>query len=70
MPWESLLIKVLYCFHQNNDDSKCEVAHTSPRWQLVLRRVPVPTVLEPGGDTWHRNQNQNQLGSYLPSRWR
>ena len=21
---------VLYCFHQNNDDSKCEVAHTSP----------------------------------------
>src|SRR6516225_11613447 len=22
------LIKVLYCFHQNNDDSKCEVAHT------------------------------------------
>src|SRR5262249_14442018 len=23
-------IKVLYCFHQNNDDSKCEVAHTSP----------------------------------------
>src|SRR5262245_19448143 len=23
------LIKVIYCFHQNNDDSKCEVAHTS-----------------------------------------
>jgi hypothetical protein len=22
-------IKVLYCFHQNNDDSKCEVGHTS-----------------------------------------
>src|SRR5215831_5698039 len=25
-----LIIKVLCCFHQNNDDSKCEVAHTSP----------------------------------------
>src|SRR5215831_9233444 len=23
-------IKVLYCFHQNNDGSQCEVAHTSP----------------------------------------
>src|SRR5215475_2224471 len=23
-------IKVLYCFHQNNDDSKCEAVHTSP----------------------------------------
>ena len=30
--WQSgsvLIIKVLYCFHQNNDDSECEVAHTS-----------------------------------------
>ena len=24
------VIKVLYCFHQNNEDSKCEVPHTSP----------------------------------------
>src|SRR5215471_4660721 len=23
-------IKVLYCFHQNNDDSRCEAVHTSP----------------------------------------
>jgi hypothetical protein len=23
-------IKVLYCFHQNNADSKCEAVHTSP----------------------------------------
>ena len=22
-------IKALYCFHQNNDDSRCEVAHAS-----------------------------------------
>jgi len=28
-PGRRSLIKVLYCFHQNNDDSKCEVAHTS-----------------------------------------
>jgi hypothetical protein len=28
--WRRSLIKVLYCFHQNNDGSKCEVAHTSP----------------------------------------
>ena len=30
--WQSeavLIIKVLYYFHQNNDDSKCEVVHTS-----------------------------------------
>src|SRR5262245_11625092 len=44
-------IKVLYCFHQNNDDSKCEVAHTS------LRLFPHknPTTWKPGGDTWHQN---------------
>jgi hypothetical protein len=23
------LLRVLYCFHQNNDDSKCEAAHAS-----------------------------------------
>jgi len=23
-------IEVLYCFHQDNDGSKCEAAHTSP----------------------------------------
>ena len=27
--WRRSLIKVLYCFHQNNDGSKCEVAHRS-----------------------------------------
>src|SRR5215831_6844381 len=26
-PWA---IKVFHCFHQDNDGSKCEVAHTSP----------------------------------------
>ena len=58
-------IKVFYCFHQDNDDSKCEVALTS----LSIRpskksgRLVVP---EPGGDTWHLNH----LGSYLPSGWR
>jgi hypothetical protein len=25
----ALIIKVVYCFHQNNECSKCEVAHTS-----------------------------------------
>src|SRR4029077_6190189 len=28
--------------------ARCEIAHTSPRWQLVLERVVVPTALEPG----------------------
>ena len=23
-------IKAIYCFHQNNDDSRCEAVHTSP----------------------------------------
>src|SRR5262249_46038806 len=27
--FEESLIKGHYCFHQDNDDSKCEVAHTS-----------------------------------------
>jgi hypothetical protein len=34
-------IKLLYYFHQNNDDSKCEVAHTFPG-RLVLGWVLVP----------------------------
>jgi hypothetical protein len=42
--------------------AKCEVAHTSPRLARVPGGVPVP-----GGRPWH--QNQNQLGSYLPSGW-
>src|SRR5215831_12066437 len=57
-------IKVLYCFYQNNGGSKCEVAHTSP--SLIPNKTR--QVWEPGGDTWHRNQNQ--LGSYLPPGWR
>src|SRR5262245_49692793 len=32
-------IKVLYCFHQNNDDSKCEGAHTLPS---SIRRIIQP----------------------------
>jgi hypothetical protein len=28
--WRRSLIKAVYCFHQKNDDSKCEAAHTSP----------------------------------------
>src|SRR6516165_7114027 len=59
---ESSLITILYCFYQNNDHSKCEVDHPFLRF--------APLKVEPGGETWHRNQNQNQLGSYLPSRWR
>jgi hypothetical protein len=31
-------IKVLYCFYQNNDDSKCEVAHRSP--SLIPHKNP------------------------------
>src|SRR5262249_19263324 len=57
-------IKVLYCFYQNNGGSKCEVAHTSP--SLIPNKTR--QVWKPGGDTWHRNQNQ--LGSYLPPGWR
>jgi len=33
-------IKVLYCFNQHNDDSKCEAVHTSPPirpWQSALK---------------------------------
>ena len=35
-----LIIEVLYCFHQNNDDSKCEVAHTSPPVSRFKVRYP------------------------------
>ena len=42
-------IKVFHCFHQDNDGSKCEVAHTSlpirpskSPAHLVLGRVLVP----------------------------
>jgi hypothetical protein len=42
-------IKVFHCFHQDNDGSKCEVAHTSlpirpfkSPADLVLGRVLVP----------------------------
>src|SRR5215475_12880209 len=67
------LIKVIYCFHQNNDASKCEVAHTSfpirpskspADW--VLGPILVPRYWSQEGIQWHRNQ----LGSYLPSGWR
>src|SRR5262249_31070893 len=48
-------INVLYCFHQTNDDSKCEVVHTSlpirpsksTAHRVVLGRVLVP---------WYRSQ--------------
>jgi hypothetical protein len=33
-------IKALYCFHQNNDDSKCEVAHTSLRFPALKSGTP------------------------------
>ena len=39
-------IKVLYCFHQNNDDSKCEVAHTS----LPIR----PLKVRPRHSVWRQ----------------
>ena len=57
-------IKDLYCFYQNNETRMSEVAHTSP--SLIPNKTR--QVWEPGGDTWHRNQNQ--LGSYLPPGWR
>src|SRR5262249_23087820 len=42
------LIKVLYCFHQRNDVSKCEVAHTSlPIRPLKVRQLVLGPVLVP-----------------------
>src|SRR5262249_2009 len=37
--------KVLYCFHKNNDDSKCEVAHRP----LPIRPSKSPSVRQDGG---------------------
>src|SRR5262249_40926929 len=66
-------IKLLYCFHQGNDDSKCEATHTSfpirpskSQAEPVLGRVLVPRDRSHEGNRW----DQNQLGSYLPSGWR
>ena len=39
------LIKVIYCFHQNNDASKCEVAHTS--FPIRPSKSPADWVLGP-----------------------
>src|SRR5262249_39031227 len=39
-------IKVLYCFHQNNDDSKCEAVHTSP--PIILHKIR--QTWKPGGE--------------------
>src|SRR5262249_50054519 len=66
-------IKLLYCFHQSNDDSKCEATQTSfpirpskSQAEPVLGRVLVPRTRSHEGNRW----DQNQLGSYLPSGWR
>jgi hypothetical protein len=42
---ESSLIKVLYCFHQNNNRSRCEVVH--PFLPIRLYKI---RVLEPRGE--------------------
>jgi len=47
--WQSesvLIIKVLYCFHRNNDDSKCDVAHTS--LPVSRSKVPYPNFARAG----------------------
>src|SRR5262249_46003776 len=41
-----LIIKVLYCFHRNNDDSKCDVAHTS--LPVSRSKVPYPNFARAG----------------------
>src|SRR5262245_39501601 len=51
-------IKVLYCFHKNNDDSKCEVAHTLPS---SIRRIIQPRVEA----TPARSHGQAAVGSRL-----
>jgi len=43
---ESGPIKVLYCFHRNNDDSKCEVAHTP---------LPIRSSKGPSGRAGHHD---------------
>ena len=46
--------------------AKCEVAHTS--FRLAPPKSDMATsIWWPGGDTWHRNQNQ--LGLHMSSGW-
>jgi hypothetical protein len=56
-------IKVLHCFHQNNDDSKCEAVHASP--PIRPAQSALATLFAMRGNRWHRNQ----LGLYLSSGW-
>jgi len=43
--WGETLIKVIYCFHQNNDASKCEVGHTS--FPIRPSKSPADWILGP-----------------------
>jgi hypothetical protein len=60
---EESLIKVLYRFHQTNNVSISEVAHTS---------LPVPPVtsVQPGVEIWHFNHTGLNLSSGRFLRWR
>ena len=59
------LIKVLYCFHQNNDDSKCEVAHTS----LPIRPSKSPAGTRTGTGTSRVSQEGNMAPKPKPARF-
>ena len=49
-------IKVLYCFHQNNDDSKCEAVHTSPPDSALTIRTSEFGLLAGGVDARRDHQ--------------
>src|SRR5215468_9234344 len=57
-PWSYLVVR------------SCGSGRARPPRSSIMIRVSTDSRLGTRTGTWHRNQNQNQLGSYLPSRWR